>query len=155
MAIGAPVARRGRRRRIPLAAVAIAALIALGVWALSVRLLAATPDPYGVGASALAQLRRQYPRSVPLSVRVAHTRLGWIGVSEGVALLNGERVPQATLRSDGYIVISSFGPGHGLWIVETAVVYNAAWRQLAPGPPPPWPYLLPFGVDRPLMGSFH
>ncbi len=131
----------------------IAALAALALWMLSVRLLAPSADPYGVGASAAAQFRQQYPTSLPLSVRVAHTSLGWVGVCEGLAWLNGERAPQAILRPDGSLLINRIGTGRGLWVVETTVVRNPAWRTIVPGPPPPWHTLLPLGIDRPLIGS--
>lgn len=144
---------RRRRRRLPVVAAAVVVLAGVAIWMLSVRLLAPSPDPYGVGTSAVAQFRQQYPNSLPLSVRVAHTTLGWVGVCEGVAWLTGERAPQAILRLDGSLLINRFGTGRGLWVVETTVVRNPAWRTIVPGPPPPWHALLPFGVDRPLIGS--
>jgi hypothetical protein len=128
-------------------------LVLLAAAALYLSLLSTAQDPYGVGRLALAQFHRQYARGIPLSVRVADSALGWIGVCEGVALLDGERVPQAVLRPDGSLYLARFGAGHGLWIVETAVVRQGPAHQVRPAPLPPWRQLLPFGPDRPLLGS--
>jgi hypothetical protein len=57
------------------------------------------------------------------------------------------------LRPDGSLYLARFGAGHGLWIVEATAVHSAWVRQLGPGPLPPWRQLLPFGPDRPLLGT--
>ena len=133
--------------------VVLPVLILVAIAAFYLSQITAARDPYGVGRLALAQFRRQYPRGIPLSVRVANSALGWFGVCEGLALLNGEQVPQAILRPDGSLYLARFGAGHGLWIVETTAVHGIAVRQVRPGPLPPWRRLLPFGPDRALLGS--
>ncbi len=145
--------RRSRTRRAGWRrpACALGGLTLLGgliYWLVSLQLVGAA-DPYGVGALAVARFHQQYPRAIPLSVRVARTNVGWIGECEGLALLQGEWITQGVLRPNGMVLLGRQGRGHGLWIVDAEV----ARGPRAPGVRPPWPQLLPFGPSHPLWGD--
>lgn len=135
--------------------------ILLGAWGASLQLVAGPYDPYGVGRMAVAQFRQQYPLGLPLTVRIAETNVGWIGVCEGVAWLHRQSVAPETLRPDGTLFRAAPGTGNGLWLVDAEVVTHgpsalqAGLGQLASAPPPPWRQLLPLGVGHPLIGSWH
>lgn len=158
--IGRPVARRRRwlrGQRVPIVVLALLLGFA-AAWAVSMRVIATTPDPYNVGRLAVAKFRHLYPYGVPLSVRVADTNIGWMGACEGLAYLDGQHLSQSILRPDGSLYVAHAGIGHGLWIVDVEVVTGISLRSigighLGPAPSPSWRYLLPFGPGRPLIGS--